>query len=150
YDKITDDNSDAIFREYFHGGRTQCFEGGIITPQETDSFKVFDITSQYPYVMKMYKHPITFRFHHYTGKQASLHLDDCDFAIIKATNNNALPVSDKGLKFDVPEGIFHATGHEIRQALDLDLIKIEQVLEVWEAQAHTTFAEFIDHFFAKR
>jgi hypothetical protein len=43
---------DEIYRPYYFGGRVQCFEHGIL---EGD-FKVYDVNSMYPHVMKNYKH----------------------------------------------------------------------------------------------
>jgi hypothetical protein len=98
--------------------------------------------------MKHYKHPIS------AGYKKGLRAitPETDFAVIDAWSDGALPMraENGSLEFPVGRFEFHATGHEIRAALELGLLKIFQVIEALEAYEHTDFAPFIDTYYRKR
>lgn len=134
---------DALFRGYYMGGRNQCFERGELH----GDFKVYDVNSMYPYVMKEKEHPLGNQYK-LTGK-----LPDSKFyyANIIAESNGALPIRTKtGITFPDGRHEFAACSHEINQALDLGLLKIHKVLNcrVWSATQQ--FDEFIETFAAKK
>lgn len=141
--EILSEDEDLKFRDFYFGGRVQCFERGIIE----DDFKVYDITSSYPNVMKRYRHPISASF--VVGDTIG---DDTDFAVIDATSNGCLPLraEDGRLSFPIGRHTFHASGHEIRTALSLGLLTIHNIQVAYTATKHSTFAPFIDKFFALR
>lgn len=150
-DRMTSQVQDEFFRNFFYGGRTQCFESGV----QKGDFKCYDVNSMYPAVMKDFQHPASVDYTSYTGKHAYSILEHCDFAIIEATNNNALPCvvkDERGtrLDFTVKRGKFHATGHEIRAGLETGLIKIHKVIVAFKANRHVNFADFIEHYYSAR
>lgn len=66
-------------------------------------------------------------------------------------NDGALPVSvDNTLRFDIPYGTFNACSHEIECALRHGLITIDKVHKVYLAQESTSFAEFVNDFYAEK
>lgn len=134
---------DSELRPFYFGGRNQCFATGIM---EGD-FKVYDINSSYPNVMRSYKHPIGDLPIYGTKIN-----EKTDFAFIRAHSLGALPVRAKGGGLDFPIGTqdFFACIHEIRAGLETKTLKIYKVYHTIEFSEKTTFAEFIDTFYALR
>lgn len=151
-DKIKSESLDKQFRKFYYGGRVQCLKRGVLT----GNFKVYDVNSMYPSVMKDYQHPVSSEFINYVGKSARAIVERCDFARIRARNYGALPkVINEGtakakLSFEESEGEFYATGHEIRAGLKTGRLEILDVMQAYKAQRHGTFAEFIDYFYGMR
>lgn len=133
---------DEQFRPFYFGGRNQCFRSGVIK----GDFKIFDVNSMYPFVMKNFKHPIS------TGYDINIKITDrTTFALIEAKNYGCLPVRTKhGLDFTIEKGTFHASIHEIEAGLETGTLEILRVKHAIEHQKTATFAEFVDHFYAKR
>lgn len=156
YDKMSGDDLDARFRKFYFGGRVEYFEQGRLT----GNFKVYDVNSMYPSVMKDYKHPISSRMTAIAGRAASNDkiLDECVFAEIKAYSDGAFPWRDpepkdwrdKKLFFPVGVRNFFVTGHELRTALRLGLCEIKSVRRAWLSDKQTTFEPFVDHFYKAR
>ena len=44
---------DRIYRQYYFGGRVECFRKGVIK----DSLNLYDVNSMYPAVMASHQHP---------------------------------------------------------------------------------------------
>jgi hypothetical protein len=131
---------DALFREYYLGGRTECFEVGELI----GDFKIYDVNSMYPYVMAHHEHPY--------GNQYKLsgYLPDSGFyfAKISGTSRGALPVRSKAgtkqISFPKGYGEFVATSHEIRQAQSLGLLDIHRVIECRTWTATQNFKAYVD------
>ena len=134
---------DEEMRPYYFGGRNQCFEVGVI---EGD-FKVYDINSSYPDVMRRYNHPIS-DIPRYDRKIT----DQTHFAHIRAWSNGALPVRKEngGLHFPVGEFDFFACIHEIRAGQETGTLKIKEVYKSIFFDAETNFSDFIDTFYTRR
>ncbi len=139
------EREDAFFRQWYFGGRVQCFAGGILK----GPWKLYDINAQYPYVMRTFNHPINQSWTQTTRLPDSY--DKPFFAIIEARNRGALPVkTEAGLSFNQPHGTFYVTSHELRVALEYGLVDVLKVREVYVAQQTERFAEFVDKFYAER
>lgn len=146
---------DAKFREYYFGGRVQCFETGIIRRD----VKIYDVNSMYPHVMKNFVHP--------TGKK-NITVFNCSmdrhgrikgiadapfyFARIKAKiNKGGLPIRLKtGLDFTINSGEFFTTSHEIKVLLKYGAIEIEKVIEARATIENISFGEYVDKFAAEK
>lgn len=144
YEPLTE-KQDEELRQFYYGGRVQCFERGILK----GDWKIYDITSSYPNVMRNYLHPVS------AGYRRGLHdiNENTDFAIVDATSNGHLPQrnTDTGkLEFPVGRYTFHATGHELRTALELGVVRIHKVIEAREAHRRCSFKDFIDEYWSKR
>jgi hypothetical protein len=142
--------ADAFYRSFYYGGRVQCFSAGDHRAQPGRDFKVYDVNSMYPAVMRNYRHPINAAFDRTTDLP-----DDPDkvyFAIIDATSKGALPMRNAmgGIDFPDARGIFRACSHEIRSAQRHGLLTIHGVQTCHVAQMTTTFDKFVDFVFAKR
>jgi len=133
------------FKEFYYGGRVQCFEKGII---ETN-FNVFDINSAYPYAM-LSDHPYG---NEYAVKNK---LDDNfegkDFIQFWGKSKGALPFRDNGLKFpdDNKSRLYKVTGWELKTGLENNLIKIEKIDRVYKFFESINFKEYVDNFYKQK
>lgn len=133
---------DYEYRQFFHGGRCECFQTGEIK----GDLKLYDVNSMYPYVMDSFKHPIG------AADYTSQSLPNADFylANIIAESNGAFPVRENGLHF--PHGIneFFVTSHEIKAAFELGIARIIKVKKCYVWNKTQTFSEFIRPFINKK
>lgn len=112
---------DAIFRNYYYGGRTQVFEyaNGV-----SGDFKLYDINSSYPYAMCDY-HPVGTDY--YESNDYVADNGGASFWHITAISRGALPVRTKrGTTFpndDIPRE-FLITGWELQAGLDTKTLDI--------------------------
>lgn len=137
---------DEVFRSFYYGGRVQVFKSGLLP----GPWKLFDVNSMYPSVMRNSKHPVNGRF-----SWTSVLPDTFErpyFVTFKGRNRGALPsIDDEGkLTFNREEGIFRACSHEMEVALEYDLVSIDEVLSCYISDDFITFEEFVDKFFALR
>jgi len=147
-DKIGNELHDKKFRQYYFGGRVECFRKGVLPGK----WKVYDVNSMYPFVMRDFEHPVSAELTSYTGRHAHTVLERCDFATIEATSEGALPLRahNGSLHFPKTRALFHASGHEIRAALDLGLLKVHRVDIAYKAVEHASFDRFVENFYTKR
>lgn len=137
---------DSKFREFYFGGRVQCFERGIIR----GDFKLFDVNSMYPHVMDSFDHPYGDRYEYTT---------DFDYAI---SCGRPFFIRFEGRCADLPQrrgdrveyiddhNIFHVTGHEFIAALDIGSIQSISNVECWVACESERYSEFVHHFLFKK
>jgi DNA polymerase elongation subunit (family B) len=134
---------DEELRPYYFGGRNQCFATGVLK----GDFKVYDINSSYPDVMRRYNHPIS-DFPRYEARIT----EKTHFAKIRAWSLGALPIRkpDGGLDFPIGTYDFFACIHEIKAGLETKTLKIHKVYHSIYFDTETNFAEFIDEFYKLR
>ena len=134
---------DFTIRPYYFGGRNQCFTTGILK----GDFKIYDINSSYPNVMKRFNHPISSNPHN--GKDIT---DKTHFAHIRAWSLGALPIRGKhgDLVFPIGTNDFFACMHEIRAGLETKTLRIDKVYSTVGFTEESNFAEFIDEFYELR
>jgi hypothetical protein len=143
--KCGNENFDGQFRkDFYFGGRNQVFESGILT----GDWKVYDVNSMYPHVMRDYLHPVG------TGVEVDKRINrrTC-FVVAEGENYGAFPVRDPktgGLDFTVPRGTFHTTIHEWNAAEDTGCFKPRRIIKTYGFTDRATFGEFVDHFYNKR
>lgn len=143
---------DGKYRPFYYGGRVQAYETGVINGQ----FKIYDVNSMYPSVMRDKEHP--------TGSGYTVFYDDDDFPldgngflvgeplkpyfiIVDGFNRGALPVRTKaGLDFNVPYGRFYTTSHELQVALKHCLFDIERIIELRAPNDTIKFRAFVDEY----
>lgn len=136
---------DEIFRPFYFGGRVECFKRGVIEAP----LVAYDVNSMYPAVMKNTVHPVGPSYISGDTLTAS-----GKFAMKKSApyfirfigrNYGALPMrTDDGLRFDIEQGEFAATSHEVIAALETGSIRIDKILTIHAALEHSSFAEFVD------
>lgn len=133
---------DGTFRPFYHGGRVQCFGGGRLP----GPWKLFDVNSMYPYAMKAFNHPINGVFDCRNTLPDSF--DVPYFVRFRGSNRNAIPTrsEDGELVFNQEAGEFWVCSHELKIALEHDLVTIDKILDCWVSQDYCNFAEFVDIF----
>lgn len=130
---------DALYREFFHGGRCEVFEVGEI--QSKKGLKLYDVNSLYPFCQASFEHPIG------AHDEELTEIPDAPFflAHICAHSKGALPVRTKsGLTFPHGHVESFCTSHELLTAQKLGLVKITQVIKVYAWNETTTFKKFVD------
>jgi DNA polymerase elongation subunit (family B) len=135
--------ADAEIRsEYYYGGRVQCFEKGILK----GPWKVYDVNSMYPYVMKVFEHPVSM-----PGSVTRQIRKSTCFVKVKGENLGAFPIRTKqGLSFNSESGIFTISIHEWNVAMEYDLFRPTKILECINFGQHSNFTGFVDSFYDKR
>lgn len=137
--EMTDED---IRSRYFYGGRVEFFKQGILH----GNWKVYDVNSMYPAVMRNYEHPIEMPEIH-TQKIRST---TC-FVTAEGKNYGAFPKRTKdGLRFDIEDGIFSVTIHEWNTAMRLCLFEPRKIIRCDNFRRRGTFAEFVDKFHGLR
>jgi hypothetical protein len=133
---------DQFHRNYYFGGRCQCFETGVIDMP----IKVFDINSAYPDAMDKIAHPI--------GNESEILTSitpNTFFVCWEGENFNAVPVREKaGLNFSRSEGIFWSTIHEFNAALDCNMIRPKKIKHTVNFQKFMVFSDFVQYFYQAR
>jgi hypothetical protein len=147
FERITSDAIDEKFREYYFGGRVECFERGYWNPSKGNDFRLLIAIQCIPSAMKECLHPISA-----TYELNDRITDETDFAHIIAWNDGALPsrLDNGGLDFNIPYGEFRATIHEINAGIETGTLRIEKVISAWEFERKSTFAEFVDYYYPLR
>lgn len=129
---------DALYREYFHGGRCECFEVGLL--RAAKPWKLFDVNSMYPEAMARFLHPIG------AANYVCSDIPDAPFflARICARSKGAFPMRTKeGLTFPRGHYEFWITSHELHMAQKLKLVEITQVIEVHAWDDVRSFDKFV-------
>jgi hypothetical protein len=132
---------DAVFRQFFFGGRVECFEG---VTRYKGPLKYIDLNSAYPAVMAHVKHPIG-----KTWIRAKVITRDTFFVELTCHSHGALILRDKdehgAWRTRAPHGRhrFYTTIHEYEAALDLGLISDIEIHATHNCPLSTTFANFI-------
>lgn len=132
-----------IRSKYFYGGRVQCFKQGILKGK----WKVYDVNSMYPYVMKNFLHPIETP----EAESRTVRKSTC-FVTVEGRNYGAFPsrAKDNSLRFDLERGTFHVSIHEFNAALDCGLFEPSRIIRCVNIRGRDSFAKFVDHFFESR
>lgn len=133
---------DQFHRNYYFGGRCQCFETGVISTP----IKVFDINSAYPDAMDKISHPI--------GNESEILntiTPQTFFVCWQGENYNAVPTREKfGLNFAKNEGLFWSTIHEFNAALECGMIKPHKIKHTVNFKKFMVFSDFVQYFYQAR
>jgi hypothetical protein len=144
----TNAHFDGLMREFYYGGRTECFRPGTHI-----NISVADIVSSYPRAM-MEDHP--------TGSER-VHITDNQFYALSEAEQNrtfiridcetlfgCFPSRAKGggLEFPVRSGIYSITGWEYITARKFGMFRNEKILEAIVFPRVINFSPYIDHWFA--
>lgn len=137
------------YRDFYYGGRVECF----VTGHGLENFSVVDINSAYPRAM-MEKHPIA------PDVEATETLPPAgqlQHALVKvaAVSDGALPWRDPDThKLSFPNDgelrEYAVTGWELEAGLELNRVRIYNVLEVRRFTELVDFADYVQTFWEKR
>lgn len=134
---------DEALRPYFMGGRCQAFMAGVFH----GSWKVYDVNSMYPSVMRDFEHPISAA--PIVGRSIQ---SKTAFVCWEGVNRSAVPVRTAlgDLDFTQERGRFYSTIHEIQAGLDTGSIRIDRIIKTTGFEKWSKFDAFIDHFYNLR
>lgn len=136
---------EKLRKQFYYGGRVQCFKSGLISMP----FKIYDVNSMYPYVMKNCLHP--------TGKSYSVGRNvtkQTAFVIAEGRQigpYGAFPLRDrKGINFTTEVGTFSVTIHEWNAAEECGFFRPSRIIQTYDFPEWICFDEFVDHFYESR
>jgi len=142
---------DEKYRPYYFGGRVEFFESGILK----GDWKIYDVNSMYPKVMRDYDHPTGSVYSaaysaimDKRGRMSGFADAPFYFARIECQQNGAFPVREKGksLNFNVPEGEFFVTSHELKAAIATGRVQNVKVKELRIPHKVIRFPDYVDLF----
>jgi hypothetical protein len=144
---------DSVFRPFYYGGRVECFKPGI----HKGKFKVIDVNSMYPFVMREYSHPAGSEYLSVSDPEIDKNGEligyegETYLAIVIARNKGALPFREiSSLNFNKGYAEFYATSHEIKVALKYKKIEILKVKAAYTFFDEMDFTEYIDKYSAEK
>lgn len=147
---------DTRFRPFYFGGRVEAMKTGIYK----GNWKVFDVNSMYPHVMRDYAHPCGGRYMvgynriiDKRGRVAGFADAAFYFARIRCDwQRGAFPVRVKNepLNFDTPGGEYWVTSHELQAAIDCGRVGKCVALEVYVPAEVIQFGEYVDTYMAEK
>lgn len=142
------------FKDYYYGGRVECFERGIVDVP----FKVVDIKSAYPRAMLDY-HPfgtLPNQIEELTGTALrGAALQPQGFYSVECVSNGAFPFRDDDEEkllypVDNVRRLYHITGWELQAALDLKLLREVRIVKAYKFLDLQSFRGFIQHCYDER
>lgn len=139
---------DAQYRDYFFGGRCQCFDSGSFKGK----FTYLDINSAYPFAMME---------DHFWGTSSDVveGIPDIDeeklkrcLMIVNCRSFGAFPrrKKDGSIHFPEDKGDFSVTGWEYVAAMDLDLIDEVTVIRTIIPHETMSFKPFVEKFYKEK
>ena len=142
FESLSNKADGEIRSDYYYGGRVQCFDKGILK----GPWKVYDVNSMYPYVMKAFDHPISM-----PGSNTNKIRKSTCFVKVEGKNYGAFPTRTKqGLRFDIEEGTFTVSIHEFNAAEAHGLFIPGRIRQCINFGQRANFGGFVDHFYEMR
>lgn len=142
----TNAHFDGLMREFYYGGRTECFRPGTHR-----NISILDIKSAYPYAMS-HDHATGAERVHITDKE--FHALDVrerqrSFIRVRCFADGCFPVrSQTGLDFPRGMGEFAITGWEYETAREFGLFRDCKILDAIVFPRTINFAPYVNHWFA--
>lgn len=139
-----------LYRPFYYGGRVECFATG----HAKQNFDVIDINSAYPYAM-LSRHPFEPEGVLRTTLPPGDELERT-FIRLDAVAKGCFPlrdVEDGSLQFPWDEKKvreYFVTGWELKAALELNLVKIFNVVDVHYFSHTVDFVQYVNHFYDER
>ena len=146
---------DEKFRPFYFGGRVEALKTGT----HAGKWRVYDVNSMYPDVMRNCEHPTGTKYKVGYGRSIDKRgriagfLDaKFYFAQITCNQNGAFPTRQKDgpLNFDIPEGEFFVTSHELKAALETGRAWGVKCVKCWIPEQTINFADYVDRFMAEK
>lgn len=145
------EQSDAMLREYYFGGRVECLGGkGIFggANERWAKYTLYDVNSMYPFVMASCAHPTGNSFITRGGTPNFQTV----FIELECTNHGALVRRgpDGEMTAEAKSGIFKTTIWEYEMALKYNLIENVNILRCIDFPDRSNFSEFVLPLYARR
>lgn len=136
------------YRPYYYGGRVECFVSGYAAKRHT----IVDRNSAYPEAM-LHPHPISTEAVSLSKLPTDAKIPQC-FVTLRAVSRGAFPYRLETGELIFPrddrERIYDVTGWELQTALELDAVKIKEVLKVHYFRETVDFKGYIHNFYNER
>jgi hypothetical protein len=148
-------NHDSTFRQFYFGGRVENYGLGIFK----GDFKVYDVNSMYPHVMRECAHPTGLKYVSTTnkiidknGEIAGFKGAKFYFAHITCEQRGAFPVRVKGeaLNYDISSGEFFVTSHELKAAIKTGRAWKIKILKAYFPQETINFKNYVDTYMEEK
>lgn len=139
---------DDKMRPFYYGGRVECFQTG----EHHGSFKVYDVNSMYPHVMRNFRHPIGGAYSTYRDyahfRKWGYGRGNPYFLRIRARSRGAFPLRDSAGRLQFPhcESEFTVTSHEFETAMALGLVDLLEFGEAVIYEESISFGDYVDTF----
>lgn len=141
--KTRSENFDTIFRNFYFGGRVECFRTGA-----SRNKKVYDINSAYPFAM-LKNHPWGFGFYAVFDEKE---VEEAGFVICKGVSLGAFPYREKeGVCFprDKKERVYYVTAREYFTAKKLGAFEGD-FLRGYNFMQYRDFSKYVLHFYGMK
>jgi hypothetical protein len=136
------------YRPYYYGGRVECFAAGYKETRHT----IVDRNSAYPEAM-LHQHPISTEAIALSNLPRDSKIPQC-FVTLRAVSRGAFPFRLESGELIFPrddkERIYDVTGWELQTALELNAVKIKEVLKVHYFRETVDFTGYIQNFYNER
>lgn len=144
----SNEKEDAIFRPFYFGGRSEAFKSGVLK----GPWQTYDINSSYPKSMRDYNHPVNGNWDIEDNLPRSFKRPFfCHFI---GRNDGALPhrpeETEEKLTFNKEQGEFFACSHELELALDLGLVKIDRIIEIYRTKEFIRFDDYVNYWYDEK
>lgn len=137
------------FRDYYYGGRVQCFEQGDF---KLDAHSV-DINSAYPFAM-LSQHPYSLEYEEREGKPRNMENWGPMLFTVECVARGCFPYRTINDSLYFPEDdtrrIYNVTGWELLAAIDTDTIEDIKFLTHVKFEETRDFSEYVMHFWEMR
>lgn len=141
----TNSRFDKVMRQFFYGGRTECFQPGT-----HNNVRIIDIHSAYPFAMS-HDHPTGAEREHITPAEFyALPREEKQrcMIILNCHSDGAFPVRSKtGIDFPTIEGKFYVTGWEYVAARELNIMSNENIIDVIKFNSTINFTPYVKHWY---
>lgn len=151
--KRTNQSHDEKFRPFYYGGRVEAFRTGIIE----GNWKIYDVNSMYPHVMRNKLHPTGSRYAvaanpKLTPSGKLVGFGNRPFFIhIEGENIGAFPTRTKtGLDFNQRNGEFFVMSHELETALKHNRFKPRKIHAAYIPHESISFADYVDAYIQEK
>ncbi len=130
---------------FYKGGRVQALKTGTFQKK----MKYVDLNSAYPYVMKEKLHPAGTVLHH-TRDIARVPYNTPYFIEFVGYTRGAFPITDpitKKTHYPTGEYTIKTTSWEFNTAMDIGLVEVDEILNIFYTPEVTNFSGYVDHFY---
>jgi len=137
------ESDDEKFRAFYFGGMVRAFRPGI----HRGKFGVYDIKSAYPFAM-LSEHPSGKKFAFISRPRK---VEPTDLVCVVGKCAGVWPIRGKaGLEWPMTRQTYFITGREYLAAKETKQLGEHVIKYVERAELRTDFAEYVNHFYAKK
>lgn len=159
FDRMTE-ASDGDLRDFYMGGRVQCFASGVLE----GPWKLYDLNSAYAAAMASYEHPLQDLWESLDAPPRAR--GAVWFAEFEGTNRDALPVKVESdprggdshvpahpgyeLDFTLRQGRFFACSHELVPAIAAGMVRVDEWVRILRPNKAGRLDRFVNAWHGER